>query len=99
MNVSEAIKKIGEELEQKLTEDENAYSWDIEISIKKKIIEDSNLQNTFSTSDLENIYWYEMFNDKYNLSNDIKIKMIYSLVNGFVDFANINLSLDLSIIK
>ena len=62
MTVDEALKAIGERMEEVLEENEDAMSWDIEIEIKKRIVSENNLESIFNDEDeLENMYTYEMF--------------------------------------
>ena len=66
MNVSDAIKNIGEITEKALEANENAITWDTEINIKKSIVNDLDLSTIFSNKEqLSNMYIYEMFNEKF----------------------------------
>ena len=83
MNVDEVIPKIGEVIEKLLEEDQDAFGWDIENKVKKDIVELDKLENVFSDEVIDQIYWYELFDKKYNLDeskrSDMANTLIYSL--------------------
>ena len=77
MNIDQALKKIGEITEKALEKNLNALTWDDEINIKRSMVNSLNLEKYFPDPvALENIYIYEMFNDKFKIPNNKKLEMI-----------------------
>ena len=77
MNIDEALKKIGEITEKALKKNPNAVSWDDEINLKRSMVNSLNLEKYFKDPvALENMYIYEMFNDKFKIPPKTKLKMI-----------------------
>ena len=75
MNVDDALKKIGQITEKAL--EKNPDAWDDEINIKRSMVNSLNLEKYFKDPvALENMYIYEMFNDKYKIQPKTKLKMI-----------------------
>ena len=92
MNTNEAIEKIGSFFEDLIANNEEIFTWDQEILIKKDLVKDCSLQEIFNDEVyLENMYWYEMFNEKYNIPNEKKIKMVATLIDLFDLHAGIDL--------
>ena len=68
MNVDDALKKIGEITEKALEKNPDALTWDDEINIKRSMVNSLNLEKYFKDRvALENMYIYEMFNDKFKI--------------------------------
>lgn len=83
MNVEKAIKQISKKLEKALEANEDALSWSEEIDIKKRIIEICKLEHIFKDQDqIENMYWYEMFDKKYKIPQKTQVTMIEVLVQS-----------------
>ncbi len=77
MNVNDALKKIGEITEKALEKNPDALTWDDEINIKRSMVNSLNLEKYFKDPvALENMYIYEMFDDKYKIPPKTKLKMI-----------------------
>ena len=77
MNINEALKKIGEITEKALEKNPDALTWDDEINIKRSMVNSLNLEKYFKdTVALENMYIYEMFDDKFKIPPKTKLKMI-----------------------
>jgi len=77
MNIDEALKKIGDITEKALEKNPDALTWDDEINIKRSMVNSLNLEKYFKDPvALENMYIYEMFDDKYKISPKTKLKMI-----------------------
>ena len=77
MNVEDALKKIGQITEKALEKNADALTWDDEINIKRSMVNSLNLEKYFKDPvALENIYIYEMFDDKYKILPKTKLKMI-----------------------
>ena len=77
MNIDEALKKIGDITEKALEKNPDALTWDDEINIKRSMVNSLNLEKYFKDSvALENMYIYEMFDDKYKIPPKTKLKMI-----------------------
>lgn len=100
MNVQEAVEKIGNAIEAALEQNEDAMTWDQEITIKKYIVRVSNLQEFFpNESDLENMVWYEMFDKSKNIPNDKQIEMVATLVDMLDEECGITVDIDTSELK
>ena len=100
MNVQEAVEKIGNAIEAALEQNEDAMTWDQEITIKKYIVRVSNLQEFFpNESDLENMVWYEMFDNSKNIPNDKQIEMVATLVDMLDEECGITVDIDTSELK
>jgi|TARA_B110000196_G_C20476992_1_gene356231 hypothetical protein len=100
MNVSDAIKNIGEITEKALEANENAITWDTEINIKKSIVNDLDLSTIFSNKEqLSNMYIYEMFNEKFNIPYDKQIEMVKTWINHLNSMTEIKVNIDLEDIK
>ena len=77
MNIDEALKKIGDITEKALEKNPDALTWDDEINIKRSMVNSLNLEKYFKDPiALENMYIYEMFDDKYKIPPKTKLKMI-----------------------
>ena len=77
MNIDEALKKIGDITEKALEKNPDALTWDDEINIKRSMVNSLNLEKYFKDSvALENMYLYEMFDDKFKIPPNTKLKMI-----------------------
>jgi len=77
MNVEDALKKIGKITEKALERNPDALTWDDEINIKRSMVNSLNLEKYFKDPvALENMYIYEMFDDKYKIPPKTKLKMI-----------------------
>ena len=77
MNVDDALKKIGQITEKALEKNADALTWDDEINIKRSMVNSLNLEKYFKDPvALENMYIYEMFDDKYKIPPKTKLKMI-----------------------
>ena len=77
MNIDEALKKIGEITEKALKKNPDAISWDDEINIKRSMVNSLNLEKYFKDPvALENMYIYEMFDDKFKIPHKKKLEMI-----------------------
>ena len=77
MNIDEALKKIGEITEKALKKNPDAVSWDDEINLKRSMVNNLNLEKFFKNSvALENMYIYEMFDDKFKIPHKKKLEMI-----------------------
>ena len=85
MNKDEALKKIGDITEKALNKNPDALTWDDEINIKRSMVNSLNLEKYFADPvALENIYIYEMFNDKFKIPHKKKIEMIKFYI-GFTE--------------
>jgi|TARA_R110000803_G_scaffold29165_1_gene66755 hypothetical protein len=83
MNIEKAIKQISKKLEKAIEANEDALSWSDEGDIKKRIIEISKLEHIFKDpSEVENMYWYEMFDKKYKIPQKTQVTMIEVLVQS-----------------
>ena len=77
MKVDDALKKIGQITEMALEKNPDGLTWDDEINIKRSMINSLNLEKYFKDPvALENMYIYEMFDDKYKIPPKTKLKMI-----------------------
>ena len=77
MKVDDALKKIGQITEKALEKNPDALTWDDEINIKRSMVNSLNLEKYFKDPvALENMYIYEMFDDKYKIPPKTKLKMI-----------------------
>ena len=77
MNIDQALKKIGEITEKALEKNPNALTWDDEINIKRSMVNSLNLEKYFKDPvALENMYIYEMFDDKYKIPPKTKLKRV-----------------------
>ena len=77
MNIDDALKKIGEITEKALEKNPDALTWDDEINIKRSMVNSLNLEKYFKDPvALENMYIYEMFNDKFKIPPKKKLEMI-----------------------
>ena len=77
MNIDEALKKIGEITEKALNKNPDAVSWDDEINLKRSMVNSLNLEKYFKDPvALENMYIYEMFDDKFKIPPKKKLEMI-----------------------
>ena len=77
MKVDDALKKIGQITEKALEKNPDAITWDDEINIKRSMVNSLNLEKYFKDPvALENMYIYEMFDDKYKILPKTKLKMI-----------------------
>ena len=77
MNVDDALKKIGQITEKALEKNPDALTWDDEINIKRSMVNSLNLEKYFKDPiAVENMYIYEMFDDKFKIPPKIKLKMI-----------------------
>ncbi len=77
MNIDEALKKIGEITEKALNKNPDAVSWDDEINLKRSMVNSLNLEKYFKDPvALENMYIYEMFDDKFKIPHKKKLEMI-----------------------
>ena len=77
MNIDEALKKIGEITEKALKKNPDAVSWDDEINLKRSILKNLNLEKFFKDNvEFENMYIYEMLDDKFKIPHKKKLEMI-----------------------
>ena len=77
MNIDETLKKIGDITEKALDKNPDALTWDDEINLKRSMVNSLNLEKYFKDPvALENMYIYEMFDDKYKIPPKTKLKMI-----------------------
>ena len=83
MNVDEVIAKIGEHMEKLLEEDQDAFGWDIENKVIKDVVEWEKLEKVFNEERIDQMYWYELFDEGNNFDeakrNAISSSLIYSL--------------------
>ena len=100
MNVYEAIKKIGEITEKALAKDENALTWDTEIGIKESIVNNLNLNKIFKDkAELENMYIYEMFADKWKIPYKTKVEMVKRWIKYLNVMSDVKVNIDPDKIK
>jgi len=100
MNVDEAIKKIGEITEKALEKDENALTWDMEINIKQSMVNNLNLEKFFKDKvELENMYTYEMFADKWKIPYKTQIEMVKLWIKCLNRMSDVEVKIDPSKIK
>lgn len=100
MNVDEAIKKIGEITEKELEKSPDAISWDDEINIKNSIVSNLNLEKFFKDpSQLENMYIYEMFDNKWNIPYKTKVEMVKRWLKYLPRMSNLTVDIDPDKIK
>ena len=90
MTLDEALKKIGEITEKALEKNQDALTWDDEINIKRSMVNGLNLEKYFKDPvELENIYIYEMFNEKREIPHKTKIEMIKFYIKALPRMSNI----------
>jgi hypothetical protein len=95
MNVNEAIKKIGEITEKALEKDENALTWDMEINIKQSMVNNLNLEKFFKDkAELENMYIYEMFADKWKIPYKTKVEMVKRWIKYLNVMSDVKVNID-----
>ena len=100
MNVDEAIKKIGEITEKELEKSPDAISWDDEINIKNSIVSNLNLEKFFKDKvELENMYIYEMFADKWKIPYKTKVEMVKRWIKYLNVMSDVKVNIDPDKIK
>lgn len=95
MNVNDAVEKIGQIIEAALEKDENAIPWDTEIGIKESIVVNCDLMDVFNDREkLENMYTYEMFDDKLGISYPKKVEMVKKWIKYLNNMTDVEVDID-----
>ena len=77
MNIDQAFSVVSPIFFKALEKNPNVITWDDEINIKRSMVNGLNLEKYFlDPVALENMYIYEMFNDKFNIPYNKKLEMI-----------------------